>query len=319
MIWFPVLVALLLQHFFPFAGVPRMRELHARVAQNLESSFNAGDRHSGMLAYAVLFLLAVVPLAALFYLLYYITPPLAGMLDVAVLYTGLTFWWQLGRFEAVRVPLAAGDLAAANAALIAWYGPDAPAGSAGVVSAGFVPERDQIARLAIERLIVEAQHGLFGPLFWFCVLPGPVGVLLYHATRAAQQVWSSHATPDGSAFPFGWLAREAWWVMNWVPVRASALTFAIVGNFEDALFCWRDQAAEWGDRLHGVLLASAGGALGMRLGGVIFTAERACTRPDLGMGESADAESMVSVEGLLWRGVVLWALVLLLGGIANSF
>ena len=46
----------------------------------------------------------------------------------------------------------------------------------------------------------------------------------------------------------------------------TALTFAVVGNFEDAVYCWRSQALAWSTRTQGVILAAGAGALGVRLG-----------------------------------------------------
>jgi membrane protein required for beta-lactamase induction len=34
-------------------------------------------------------------------------------------------------------------------------------------------------------------------------------------------------------------------VIDWIPQRLTAFVFAVVGDFEDALFCWRSQAAQW--------------------------------------------------------------------------
>ena len=39
-----------------------------------------------------------------------------------------------------------------------------------------------------------------------------------------------------------------------------------LGDFEDALYCWRTQAGQWPDRNAGIVLASGDGALGVRLG-----------------------------------------------------
>jgi len=46
----------------------------------------------------------------------------------------------------------------------------------------------------------------------------------------------------------------------------AAAAFAVVGDFEDAIYCWRTQAREWLSPNEGVLLAAAAGALRGRLG-----------------------------------------------------
>ena len=103
------------------------------------------------------------------------------------------------------------------------------------------------------------------------------------------------------------------WLLDWIPVRLTALSFAIVGDFEDAVHCWRTQAKSWaeqdGGEHAGIVLASGGGALGVVLGGALpVPAGDTEFRPEIGMGEAADAELLPSGVGLVWRALVLWLL-----------
>ena len=72
---------------------------------------------------------------------------------------------------------------------------------------------------------------------------------------------------------FGRPAQTLLWLLDWIPARLTALSFAIVGDFEDAVFCWRTQAKSWvgeeGGEHAGIVLASGAGALGVLLGGPI--------------------------------------------------
>jgi len=88
--------------------------------------------------------------------------------------------------------------------------------------------------------------------------------------------------------------------------------FAIVGNFEDALLCWRSQAARWTQPEEGIVLASGAGALGVRLGDPIPGAAAPRDRPPLGSGEAAREDALASLEGLLWRALIVWSIVYLL-------
>ena len=94
-------------------------------------------------------------------------------------------------------------------------------------------------------------------------------------------------------------------------MRLTAAAFAVVGDFEDAIYCWRTQAAAWRDPLAGIVLAAGAGAMGVRLGMPIAdTAGGAEARPELGLGESAETPCLDSTVGLLWRALVLWVFVL---------
>ena len=104
-------------------------------------------------------------------------------------------------------------------------------------------------------------------------------------------------------------------------MRITAAGFAIVGNFEDAVYCWRTQANKWPDSLSGsgigIVLASGAGALGVRLGMPVVEAGEIADRAEIGTGDEADVEFMQSAVGLVWRALLLWLLLLLLLGFAN--
>jgi len=112
---------------------------------------------------------------------------------------------------------------------------------------------------------------------------------------------------------FGRPVRRLLHWLDWIPVRLTAITFAVVGDFEDAAHCWRTQAAQWPATHEGILFASGAGALGVLIGGLITgpTGEPEF-RPELGVGELADAEVLPSAAGLVWRALLVWLVVVLL-------
>ena len=70
--------------------------------------------------------------------------------------------------------------------------------------------------------------------------------------------------------------------------------------------------------LAGILLASGAGALGCAIGGTLTTATgEPDFRPELGMGDVADADLMPSATGLAWRALLVWLVLLLLLTLAN--
>src|SRR5882762_2539841 len=102
------------------------------------------------------------------------------------------------------------------------------------------------------------------------------------------------------------------------PVRFTAAAFAVVGDFEDAVYCWRTQAANWPDPALGIVLASGAGAIGVKLGLPIVAGGAVVERPELGLGDPADIGHLDSTVGLVWRALVLWLLVLLLVALAGA-
>ena len=165
-------------------------------------------------------------------------------------------------------------------------------------------------------------------IFWFVILPGPAGAVLYRAAALLAEEWG--ALPPGieptpltqARDEFGRPARMLLALLDWIPVRLTALSFAIVGDFEDAVACWRTQAHLWarqdGGLAIGVLLASGAGALGAQLGGPLpVLVGDPDVRAELGTGEPAGPDMLPSAVGLVWRALILWLLVILLITVAN--
>jgi cobalamin biosynthesis protein CobD/CbiB len=163
---------------------------------------------------------------------------------------------------------------------------------------------------------------VFGPIAWFVVL-GPAAAVVYRAAAILSDKWGAARGAELGAF--GEFAQRFFYWLDWVPARLTAASFAIVGNFEDAIYCWRTQAAAWVARVSGeagaspaLILASGGGALGVRLGDVLRDAGTVEVRPELGLGDEADVDYMQSAVGLIWRALVLWMFLIFIVTVARS-
>ena len=163
---------------------------------------------------------------------------------------------------------------------------------------------------------MRAHRHVFGVLAWFVVF-GAAGAIFYRVAALLRDRWGSRG--DTEEDRFGRFSREAFAVVDWVPARLTALSFAVAGDFEDALYCWRTQADTWRERSEGIVLAAGAGAIGVRLGSVLGSSAPLEVRPELGTGEEADAELMTSAVGLVWRALVLWLFVVLLFTVASWF
>ena len=128
---------------------------------------------------------------------------------------------------------------------------------------------------------------------------------------------------------FGQFAARAFYWIDWIPVRLTAIAFAVVGNFEDAIYAWRNFAERWNDEAIGIILAAGGGAMGVRLGTplvaaaaivpVDLTSIEPGSAEEAPPGEESSARAMQSTVGLVWRALLLWMLLLLLLSIAVLF
>ena len=291
-----ILACLLAQHTYPVKGRAPLMAFYGRMAISAAKRLNAGDRNSGVLAWAALMTAVLVPVMLVTAVAGAIHPVVVWILDVVVLYWTLRFLATTRALAAIEKALREQNMTAAANLLAEWQGESVETDDGGA-----------IARLSAEHGLREAHHGTFGPLFWFLVLPGPLGLVLYPLALRAAQSWEHLVEADER--DFGWFAARAFYVIDWVPQRVSAFAFAAMGNFEDALYCWRSQAAAWLRPEEGIVLASGAGALGVRLGEPIPVAASFVVRPALGSGELAREDALASLEGLLWRALILWLIV----------
>ena len=205
---------------------------------------------------------------------------------------------RFGRFsrqpEQIATWLRDGRLDDARELLRQWQGCDAREYNA-----------TQVARVGIETTLRNAHHDLYAPIFWFILL-GPAGAVLYRLAYLLNNTWAgkSEAFADFTRRAFGWL--------DWLPARFTAGSFAVVGDFEDAVYCWRTQAVAWADRATGIFLSSGAGALGVRLGSPLPCNGSVEYRPELGLGDEADADYLRAATGLVWRVLALVLGLLLL-------
>lgn len=304
-----LLAALLAQYAYPPPERPPLAALYGRLCLSTAKRLDAGDRNSGMLAFGALLVVVLVPVGIAAALAASIHAVVLFALDAAVLYGTLRFLHTTASLGAIERSLRDGDAGAAARRLAQWQGEGSPSDDAAAT-----------ARLAAEQGLREAHHGTFAVLFWFLVLPGPLGAVLYPLAHRAARLWG--VADDPAEREFGWFAGRAFEVLDWIPQRVTAFVFAIVGDFEDAAWCWRTQAKAWereeGGVPMGIVLASGAGALGVELGGTLAVPGTEPTlRPTLGTGEPAEPEVLPSAVGLVWRALVLWLLVILLVTLAN--
>ena len=113
-------------------------------------------------------------------------------------------------------------------------------------------------------------------------------------------------------------ARHFFYVLDWVPARITAIGFAIVGNFEGAVYAWRNLTQKWPDQLLAVVLASGSGALGVRLGEPLSEpdSDEALRMAEAGepiiyeVGMEPTERTMRSAVGLVWRAIIVWMALL---------
>jgi adenosylcobinamide-phosphate synthase len=326
MSFFAVLFALLIEQVKPLPSGNVVHDTLTAWMRWTARNFDAGgDRHAWVV-WCITALLPALLAWGLFVAAAKLSILLALALNVAVLYLTLGFRQFSHYFTDIRDALDRGDEAEARRLLAEWRHLDASE----------LP-RSELLRHVIEHSLLAAHRHMFGVFFWFVVLStfgfGPAGAVLYRMAEFGSRYWTYPNQTVGVPVNerLMQLAQQAFEMLDHVPSRLTAAGFAVVGNFEEAVNCWRRDAWLWRYPNEGVILAAAAGAVGVQLGGAGapgVTPDRSQTFQAGVMPEDVAAEGSTpgippilahlrSVVGLVWRSVVLWMLLLALLSLAN--
>jgi len=319
-----VLLALVLEQVKP---LPRGNVVHDALTgwiAAITRNFDAGKEHHAWIVWSITVLVPTVVCVGIYFAFAQFRLGLA--FDVVVLYLTLGFRQFSHYFTDIRAALERGDEIEARRLLAEWRHLDASE----------LPAAEFLRHL-IEHSLLAAHRHVFGVFFWFVLLStlglGPAGAVLYRLAEFVSRYWLYRSGSGGIAVNerLGELALRVFQVLDHVPARLTASGFAVVGNFEEAVNCWRRDASLWRHDNEGVILAAAAGAVGVRLGGGSapgLTPDRAKTFDAGALPGSAAAEGSTpgeipqlghlrSVVALVWRSVVLWMLLLALLSLAN--
>src|SRR3954465_7695659 len=294
-----IIAALLIEQWRPLGERKALQGTLAAWASWLEQPFNGGERRPGTVAWLVAVLPPVLLAAVLHAVLYSVHGLIALAFNIAVLYFTLGFRQFSHNFTDIQLAIKAGDLDRARSLLDGWRG-----------ASGVIHTREEVVRLTIEEALVASHRHVFGVLLWYLLLPGPSGAVLYRLAAYFAWRWKDMRG-------FGEFAQRAFYLLEWPAVRLTAAAFAVVGDFEDAVYCWRTQARAWSDPNAGIVLAAGAGAMGVRLGMPVQEVDGVVPRPELGVGDAADGPFLDSTVGLVWRALVVWVFALIVISVAH--
>jgi len=166
-------------------------------------------------------------------------------------------------------------------------------------------DSEQIAGATVESVLENGCDAVFAALFWFWVAGVP-GVIIYRLSNTLDAMWG-YKTPR--YLYFGWAAARLDDLLNYIPARLTALSYACLGQLTWALICWAKQGKNWKSPNAGVVMATGAGALGLQLGGVAVYHGQRQNRPILGQGRVPTAHDIKRAVSLLNRALILWLIV----------
>ncbi|BBB66115.1 cobalamin biosynthesis protein CobD [Undibacterium sp. YM2] len=305
-----VMVLCLLLGILLDLALGEVRQFHPLVgfgnlANAIERLLNkpAANRWTGALAWC----LAVLPLVAssvlVLLLAQYFNYWLAAIFHIVLLYFCLGLRSLHEHNAAIATALQVGDLTEARK------------------RTSYIVSRDTgdadevyLAKASVESVLENGCDAVFATLFWFILLGGP-GAVLYRLVNTLDAMWGYRST---RFLRFGCVAARIDDVMNWIPARLTACTYATLGKTRLAWQCWQRQAPGWPSPNAGPVMAAGAGALGLALGGAASYDGVAEVRPPLGEGDTAKAIDILRALRLVETGAALWCGIALLAALFLS-
>lgn len=270
----------------------------------LETRLNTGDnrRLNGVAAVFI----ALVPLTLLAVLLVYLCVDntlLTWLVSSVVLYAAIGWQSLIDHATRIAESLELNDIHQARQAVSHIVSRDSSQ-----------LNEEAVAKAAVESVLENGADAVFAPIFWFCVLGVP-GVVFYRLSNTLDAMWGYKNT---RFLDFGWCAAKLDDLMNIVPARLTALSYALTGYTAKSFRSWHQQGCLWDSPNAGPVMAAGAGALNVRLGGNAMYGDELHQRITLGVpitdgGQAADATAIRSACSLLNNSVALWlaALVIL--------
>ena len=274
------------RRFHPLVGF-------GRLALALERRWHGDTVWRGLVAVLVL-LIPFILLAALTRFV-----PHGILLDTLLLYLAIG-WQSLGTHaRRVRDALLAKNLSEARRRV------------------GLMVSRDttqldpaDVSKATVESVLENGNDAIFGAIFWFVVAGAP-GAVLYRLANTLDAMWGYRTERYRR---FGWASARLDDVLNFIPARLTALSYALAGRTRMALSCWRTQGLSWKSPNAGPVMAAGAGSLGVLLGGPASYHGVMQHRPLLGEGRMPDAEDIDSALQLIRHSLVIWLVALASGG-----
>lgn len=259
------------------------------LAKYIEQHLYADSRGQGLIALLLVTVPFILFAACMSFLSWHF------ILDALLLYLAIG-WNSLGiHAQRVKLALLANNLNSARQQV------------------GFIVSRDTshldhtgVTQGTIETVLENGNDAIFGAIFWFVVAGAP-GAVTYRLVNTLDAMWGYR---NDRYFHFGWSAARLDDVLNYIPARLTAFSYALCGNVRKALICWNTQGVLWKSPNAGPVMAAGAGSLGLLLGGPARYHGELESRPLLGMGRTPETQDIDQALRLIRRSLLLWLIAI---------
>jgi adenosylcobinamide-phosphate synthase len=278
MIFWGALLTLIWDQLSPLHRPTQFDRLFVRYSDWVLHHFNAGTHSHGLLAWAVAALIPALLVGLAGLALGESNYFLGLAWGALVLYQCLGFRQISQLADELQSALHRGDQKNARLLLIEF----------GLDNVDAIPAQE-LNRVAVAQVLQLGLSRVYGPLFWFMLL-GPFGAVAHALSTPLAERWRGDTD-------FRIMIGRILNLLDWLPARVLAFSFAIVGNFEEAMLSWRSHNGDDAPSNAAILQAAGFGALGM---------DDTSPDPDYVSGAAAllkrAALVWLALLGLLWLG-----------------
>ena len=166
---------------------------------------------------------------------------------------------------------------------------------------------DDIRKATIESVLENGADAVFAPIFWF-IIAGPAGAILYRLCNTLDAMWGYK---NQQFLYFGWATARFDDILNWIPARLTALSYALLGQTIQALHCWKTQAPLLESPNAGPVMTSGAGSLNIQLGGPAWYHGKLKKKVHFGTSQTPDNNDINRTNSLITSTLVLWIVLII--------
>ncbi|MCR2746267.1 hypothetical protein [Limnobacter parvus] len=319
MSYLALLVAVVCETLLPDGLFTRARNWVDRFNQELEIDLEAlgapGYVHLQWLAPLVVWLLGVY---FLYQVLWVVSPIAAGGFSVLLMLYGLRFRHFAVVFTNAQLFLNQGDFFRARELLLDWMKE-----YDGVEHVIHRP--GELVFHAIYHGAERALRQYFGLFFWFLVLPGPLGLVVYlmvhwsvirerdmwHMKAFAQERPTMQEAWESGKWKAAISPRFVLYALEWLPARLLALTVGLVSQLDDTALAWRAAKSQSRFSNRAPLTAVFFTAVGL-VGGSAFDPASSAAAEGQQINQETQVQALQQFRQLVFKCAVVWLAVALL-------
>ncbi|MGH1439788.1 MAG: adenosylcobinamide-phosphate synthase CbiB [Cellvibrionaceae bacterium] len=172
-----------------------------------------------------------------------------------------------------------------------------------------------VRQATIESILENGSDAIFAPVFWY-VVGGLPAIIIYRLSNTLDAMWGYKTLRFNY---FGRFAARMDDILNYVPSRLVALSYALLGATRSSLHCWFKQAHRLESPNAGVVMTAGAGALELTLGGPSHYHGEIKHKPEFGCGQLPENNDISRSLRLVSRTAMLWCLLLFVVGFLTAF